>query len=75
MFCVCTISFLPFSLSLCSCPTWSNSARAAFERIVESVQETGGAVTKISESVGKQKDVSRDVVDLISTLAQVTQDS
>ncbi|MGR3803155.1 methyl-accepting chemotaxis protein [Marinibacterium profundimaris] len=53
----------------------SNSARAAFERIVESVQETGGAVTKISESVGKQKDVSRDVVDLISTLAQVTQDS
>ena len=51
----------------------SNSARAAFERIVESVQDTGGAVTKISDSVGKQKDVSRDVVNLISTLAQVTQ--
>lgn len=51
----------------------SNSARQAFERIVESVQETGGAVTKISESVGSQKTVSRDVVNLISTLAQVTQ--
>ncbi|MBB96646.1 MAG: chemotaxis protein [Rhodobacteraceae bacterium] len=51
----------------------SNSARAAFERIVDSVQDTGGAVTKISDSVGKQKDVSRDVVGLISTLAQVTQ--
>ncbi|MEI4488182.1 PAS domain S-box protein [Frigidibacter sp. MR17.14] len=52
----------------------SNSARLAFERIVECVHETGGAVDAISGSVEKQKDVSREVVDLISTLARVTQD-
>ncbi|MBT9382300.1 PAS domain-containing methyl-accepting chemotaxis protein [Pseudooceanicola sp. CBS1P-1] len=53
--------------------TRSNSARAAFERIVECVLQTGGAVEAISTSVDKQKEVSRDVVGLISTLAQVTQ--
>ncbi|MEI4471383.1 PAS domain-containing methyl-accepting chemotaxis protein [Frigidibacter sp. MR17.24] len=51
----------------------SHSARTAFERIVECVAETGGAVDEISGSVEKQKDVSRQVVDLISTLARVTQ--
>ncbi|MCA2011082.1 PAS domain S-box protein [Cereibacter sphaeroides] len=49
----------------------SNSARAAFERIVEGVNETGGAVDLISRSVEQQKEVSRAVVGLIGSLAQV----
>ena len=53
----------------------SNSARAAFERIVEGVHETGAAVDMISRSVDQQKVVSREVVGLISALAQVSKAS
>ncbi|WP_339113391.1 PAS domain-containing methyl-accepting chemotaxis protein [Thioclava sp. GXIMD2076] len=52
----------------------SSSARTAFERIVERVKETGGAVDEIFGSVAEQKDVSKNVVNMISALSDVVSD-
>lgn len=50
----------------------SHAARAAFERIVQSVGATASSIDKISVSAAEQELVSREVVGLISDLASVT---
>lgn len=50
----------------------SESARQAFGRIVDSVQQTAHSIDAISASAGEQESVSREVVQQIAALAAVT---
>jgi methyl-accepting chemotaxis protein len=48
----------------------SQLARAAFQRIVQSVTMTGSSIERISHSADTQRDVSENVVTLINELAE-----
>ena len=48
----------------------SHLARAAFQRIVQSVTMTGSSIERISHSADTQRDVSENVVTLINELAE-----
>ncbi|MBB5710088.1 PAS domain-containing methyl-accepting chemotaxis protein [Sphingomonas xinjiangensis] len=51
----------------------SQSARAAFEGIVKSVEKTARSITQIADSAGTQQDLTFKVVSLIGDLASSTQ--